>query len=258
MSKELAVAIFGKDTSFIKLDMTEFSERHSVSKIIGSPPGYVGFQEIDIFVDKIKRKPYCIVLLDELEKAHPDVIKLFLQVMSDGILTDAAGNKADLKNVILIMTGNFGLNVQNKKSSLGFVSEDKSVGEFESTQVRLINYCKSKYGAEFVNRVDEFVPFMPLASESLKKIASMELESLVKRVEARNVKLNFSDDVYDLLIKLGKKEHGKNATSLGRLISKNIESCISDALISLERKSSYTVTIDVKGDEFVYKKRKRK
>ena len=257
MAKELAVAIFGKDTSFIKLDMTEFSERHSVSKLIGSPPGYVGFQEIDVLVDKIKRKPYCIVLLDELEKAHPDVIKLFLQIMADGILTDAAGNKADFKNVILIMTGNFGLNVA-KRDSLGFLSSEQNKDGFKDIQNRLVNYCKERYGAEFVNRIDEFVPFLKLDDVSLKKIVLIGLEELILRVENRNVKLNFTDKVSDLLVKMSKKEHGKNATVIRRLISKEIEICVSDALLSLGNKSLYTITIDTKKDQFIYRKIKEK
>jgi ATP-dependent Clp protease ATP-binding subunit ClpC len=253
MAKELAKAVFGKESSFIKLDMTEFSESHSVSKLIGSPPGYVGFQDVDIFIDKIKRKPYCLVLLDELEKAHPDVMRLFLQVMSDGNMTDASGNKADFKNVVLIMTGNFGMD-NVSKGDLGFTELDKK-NPFLEAQDRLINYCKDKYGAEFINRVDEFVPFLPLSDDDLRGIIKIRLEEIGKRITARNCKLDFSCDVYDLLIKLGKLEHGKNATILNRLISKKIEPCISDALMSLD-KDFHFITIGVKDDEFIYKARK--
>jgi len=249
MAKELAKAVFGKDSSLIKLDMTEFSEQHSVSKLIGSPPGYVGFQETDRLMDQIKRKPYCIVLLDELEKAHPDVLKLFLQVMADGIMTDASGNKADFKNVILIMTGNFGMD-NIIKSSLGFAEKDKKDPFFE-TQDRLIAYCKEKYGAEFINRVDEFIPFMPLDDENLKKIVKMRLAEVENRLIDRNCKLSFDEKVYDLLVKMSKDEHGGNATILNRLISKKIESCISDALVSIG-KEFYNIMIDVKDDVFIY------
>ncbi len=254
MAKELAKAVFGKDSSFIKLDMTEFSEQHSVSKLIGSPPGYVGFQETDRLMDKIKRKPYCIVLLDELEKAHPDVLKLFLQVMADGIMTDASGNKADFKNAILIMTGNFGMD-NISKSSLGFAEKAEKDPFFE-TQDRLTSYCKEKYGAEFINRVDEFIPFMPLNDEDLKKIIKMRLEEIEIRLVNRNCKLNFNDKVYDLLIKMSKDEHGGNATILNRLISKKIESCISDALILIGShpviKDFYNITINVEDEGFVH------
>ena len=255
MAKELAKAVFGKDTSFIRLDMTEFSEKHSVSKLIGSPPGYVGFQETDVFIDKIKRKPYCIVLLDELEKADPDVMKLFLQVMSDGIMTDASGNRADFKNVVLIMTGNFGSESSNvNKSSLGFVEgEEKSVAEAE--QERIIKYCQEKYGGEFINRVDEFVPFMPLGDEDLKKVIGMKLEDISARLVDRKCKISFNKAVYECLLQKSKKDHGKNASVFDRLISREIEPCISDALLSLD-KNFYLITIGVKDGEFTFSKRK--
>jgi ATP-dependent Clp protease ATP-binding subunit ClpC len=255
MSKELAKAVFGKDSSFIRLDMTEFSEKHSVSKLIGSPPGYVGFQETDIFIDKIKRKPYCIVLLDELEKAHPDVIKLFLQVMSDGIMTDATGNVANFKNVILIMTGNFGSENDNK-SSLGFIeNENKDVTHIE--QDKIVKYCKEKYGGEFINRVDEFVPFLPLDDENLMKVIGMKLEDVSARLVNRKCKVTFTKAVYDCLLQKSKKDHGKNASVFDRLIAREIEPCISDALLSLD-KNHYTITINAKNGEFVFSKRKRK
>jgi ATP-dependent Clp protease ATP-binding subunit ClpA len=249
-AKELAKAVFGKDSAFIRLDMTEYSESHSVSKLIGSPPGYVGFQDIDVFVDKIKRRPYCLVLLDEVEKAHPDIIKLFLQVMSDGIMTDASGNKADFKNVVLIMTGNFGMDIVDKKVSLGF-GESAKKDSFKESQDRLVDYCKDRYGAEFINRVDEFVPFMPFSDEDLKVIIKIKLDEIGARISGRNCKVVFTDEVYGLLIKLVKSEHGKNATALNRLMSKKIEPCMSDALMSMN-KGFHTITIDVKDDAFIY------
>jgi len=254
MAKQLAEVVFGKINSLIRLDMSEFSESHSVSKLIGSPPGYVGFQEVDVFVDKIKRKPYSIVLLDELEKAHPDVLKLFLQVMADGIMTDAIGNKVDFKNIILIMTGNFGMN-DNRGSSLGFTA-DKTKSEFEIDKERLIKYCKDRYGAEFVNRVDEFVPFIPLGDNELIQVAKIETEKLSLRLADRKCKLTFSDDVFKLIIEKSKKEHGTNANMLNRIISREIEPCISDTLLTIKGHDKYNIRIDVENDQFVGCKRK--
>ena len=255
MAKELAKAVFGKDTSFIRLDMTEFSEKHAVSKLIGSPPGYVGFQETDVFIDKIKRKPYCIVLLDELEKADPDVMKLFLQVMSDGVMTDATGNRADFRNVILIMTGNFGSESEgSNKSSLGF-EDGEAKSPVDAEQDRIVKYCQEKYGGEFINRVDEFVPFMPLDDDSLKKVISMKMDEIKERLVHRKCKVNFNNAVYDCLLEKSKKDHGKNANVFDRLISREIEPCLSDALLSLD-KEFYTITIGVKDGEFVFTKRK--
>ena len=254
MAKELAKYVFGKDSSFIKLDMTEFSEKHCVSKLIGSPPGYVGFQETDLFIDKIRRKPYCIVLLDEIEKAHPDILKLFLQVMSDGVMTDASGNKADLKNVILIMTGNFGHVSASAKMSLGF-AEDHKKDPFKECQTKLIAYCKENYGEEFVNRVDEFIPFMPLSDDHLKGIIKSRMDEIGGRLSDRGCKLMFTDKIYDLLLKFSKDEHGSNATVLNRLVSKKIEPCISDALSG--HKDNCVITVDVEDDEFVCKAGKK-
>lgn len=253
MAKEMSKAIFGRESSFIRLDMTEFSEKHSVSKLIGSPPGYVGFQEVDIFIDKVKRKPYCIVLLDELEKAHPDVIKLFLQVMSDGIMTDATGNKADFKNVILIMTGNFGSGI--KKGQLGF-GDDSSKSLTNGAQKKISTYCQAKYGSEFINRIDEFIPFMPLGDEDLKKIAVIKLEEMRLRITSLHFNLKFSDDVSGFLVKKSKEEHGKNAMIFDRLIAKEVEPVVSDALTSIDK--LHSVTLRVKKDKIVCNKRKNK
>jgi len=258
MAKELAQVVFGRESALVRLDMTEFSESHSVSKLVGSPPGYVGFKETDAFIDQVKRKPYCIILMDEFEKAHPDVIKLFLQVMSDGIMTDAMGNKADFKNVILIMTGNFGLN-DSKEISMGFdTKKDQTVAKKESN--RLIEYCRDQYGAEFINRVDEFVPFVSLDDDSLTFIAHMRTDELCERLSNRKRNLVFSDKTYSRLIEMTKEQHGKNATMLNRLISKEIEPCISDALMSIPSSDIgfYTITIDTKADGFGFRKRKRK
>jgi len=254
MAKELSLAVFGKDNALIRLDMTEFSESHSVSKITGSPPGYVGFHDTDVFVDQIRRKPYSIVLLDEMEKCHPDVMKLFLQVMSDGVMTDAIGNKVNFKNVVLIMTGNFGLS-KAKPSSLGFDIQDEK-SDIDMEQNRLIKYCEEKYGPEFVNRVDEFVPFIPLDDESMKQIIRLEFLMIEERLKNRRCKLLFSEDVYGHLVDISKKEHGTNATLIKRLISKEIEPCIADTLLSFEPNFSYVITTTVLNKSFVCKKKK--
>jgi ATP-dependent Clp protease ATP-binding subunit ClpA len=247
MAKELALALFGKESSFIKLDMSEFSEPHSVSKLIGSPPGYVGFDQNDVFVDKVRRKSHCIVLLDEIEKAHPDILKLFLQVMSDGIMTDSAGNKVDFKNIILIMTGNFGLN-ETSKQLTGF-SDINDNNILNNEKQRLIKYCQDIYGMEFVNRIDEFMVFNPLKDEDLKKIIKIQIEELNNRIKnRRNCNIEFSDGVLELIVKMSKVEHGKNASVLKRLISRDIEPCISDALLStgkLSKDKKVTILIDV-------------
>jgi len=248
MSKEITKALFNKESSFIRIDMTEFSEPHSVSKITGSPPGYVGFNQVDVISDKIKRRPYCVLLLDEIEKAHPDVIKLFLQIMSDGYFTDSVGNKINCKNIILIMTGNFGMN-ESGKSGLGFgITKDST--EIEMEKSRLIEFCKTHYGVEFINRVDEFIPFIPLNEEALLKIISLRLNELTGRVSTT---IEFSDTVANKILENSKLEHGLNATIIDRLISKEIEPCVADNLleISNDKNNKYSIKVIEKDGKFI-------
>jgi ATP-dependent Clp protease ATP-binding subunit ClpC len=259
MAKELALALFNKESSFIRVDLSEFSEKHTVSQLIGSPPGYVGFQEVDVFIDKVKRKPYSIVLLDEIEKAHPNVMKLFLQVMSDGIMSDAIGNKINFKNTILIMTGNFGMH-NKEQGQLGF-GDAAQLNDIEVAQKRLINYCKGKFGEEFVNRVDEFIPFMPLNKDHLNVIVKMRLEELISRIDNRGCKFKFSEECVNLLLKKSETEHGNNAAILNRIVSKHIEPCVADALSAIDQmglKKIQSITIDAKKDEFIYELTKKR
>lgn len=252
IAKELAKILFNSESSFIRIDMTEFSEPHSVSKIIGSPPGYVGHNEGDVIADKIRRKPYCVLLLDEIEKAHPDVMKLFLQVMADGTFTDAVGNKINCNNILLVMTGNFGMN-EKGKGSLGFGVKG-STSDVEKEQTRLIDFCKTSYGVEFVNRVDEFIPFLNLDGDSMLKIIKLRLNEFLERISDKNMNIVFSDGAVDELLKRSKEEHGMNATIINRLISKYIEPVVADALENeLENEKDTSVIIDFKDNGFVVK-----
>ena len=251
-ASELAKALFKRPTSFIRIDMSEFSEKHTVSRILGSPPGYVGYEDASTELDKIKRNPYSLVLLDEVEKADPQVMKIFLQYMKDGFITDSSGERINCRNTILVMTGNFGLN-ENKTSSLGF-SEHKSVTPYDVEHAKLVNACKMLFGVEFVNRVDEFVPFVPLTKESLLKIIDMHLLSLKARVEKKDISVEFSQDLPEFLIKLKEKEHGVNAMMIDRLISKKVEPLLADALLETYGvdNSSFSVKISVDEDKLEY------
>lgn len=259
VAKELAKALFTKESSFIRVDMTEFSEPHSVSKITGSPPGYVGFNDVDVVADKIKRKPYCVLLLDEIEKAHPDVMKLFLQVMADGVLTDAVGNKIDCKNILMIMTGNFGMNAKGKKE-IGFGSKAGAT-LVEKEQKRLLDFCKESYGVEFINRVDNFIPFMPLSDESMVKIIGLRIGEFAEHVAHKNCTVKFSEDVPKELLKISKEEHGLNATVINRLITKYIEPCVADAILDIPDNngldSEYSVLVEPDGENLFLAKTKK-
>ena len=244
VAKELAKTLFSNESAFIRVDMTEFSEPHSVSKITGSPPGYVGFNEVDVIADKIKRKPYCVLLLDEIEKAHPDVMKLFLQVMADGAFTDSVGNKVNCKNILLIMTGNFGMNIKGK-NGLGFDTAAPKTN-IEKEQHRLITYCSDNYGVEFTNRVDDFIPFLSLGQDSLLTIIGLQLNEFSQHIAQQNCKVVFADNVAPLLLEMSKEEHGLNATIIARLLLKHIEPVIADSILNIPHANNgiHIVTVE--------------
>lgn len=252
--KQLANTIFGNESAFIRLDMTEYTEQHSVSKIIGSPPGYVGFKDIDIIADRIRRKPYCVLLLDEIEKAHPIVVKIFLQVMGDGVLTTASGEKIDCKNVIIIMTGNFNINNFEERPRLGFNSIKENINNNEIQKNKVIDYCRDNFGIEFINRVDDFIYFNDLTEENLKDVAKLKLKEFSERINNKKIQIIFNDSVADRIIELGKDEHGTNAMAIERIISKNIEPCIADGLLSIkEQNKEHTIEVEIKDNEFSLK-----
>lgn len=257
-AKQMSQAVFGSDKSLIKIDMSEYSEEHSISKIIGSPPGYVGFNDVDVVLDRIKRRPYCILLLDEIEKAHPKVMKLFLQVMADGVITSANGEKIDCKNIFFIMTGNFGMNT-SQTSSIGFSEGSKH--SIDNERDRLINYCKKAYGEEFVNRVDQFVPFIQLTKEELVKIIDLRLSEFAERINNKNIKIVIDSKVSEAIVKSHKADHGMNAMALDRIISKQVQPLVADTILEITDLNAYSYTLTVsanKKDEVIINKRKRK
>ncbi len=258
-AKELANACFGSSNSLIRVDMSEYSESHSTSRIIGAPHGYVGFKDGDILVDKIKRKPYCVLLLDEIEKAHSNVLKLFLQVMSDGTLTSASGDNIDCRNVILIMTGNFGMNTE-KKSAMGFNVATNTADKCKNTTDDIINYCKRTYGTDFVNRVDAFVPYIPPNSEDIAKISEINLSEFAGRINNQNIKIVFDKAIPEWIAKQCTMEHGSNAMNIDRIVTKYMEPQIADSILSLEDIDNYivTITIMLDSDKISTKINKRK
>ena len=238
--------------------MSEYSEKHSISKIIGSPPGYVGFKEVDIVADKIKRKPYCVLLVDEIDKAHPEVLKLFLQVMSNGFFTDAQGEKVDCRNIILIMTGNFGLH-DKESVSIGF-TEASSKKQIDKHKERVIEYCKSAYGEEFVNRIDDFLAFSPLTEEDLRSIALLRLTEFVNMVSKKDIDITVDSDILDTIIEKSSIEHGRNANSINRILSKHIRPLMADKILEAEsdKERTHKIILTAKDGEFITRVRRRK
>ena len=236
LSKALAEILFGDENSMIRVDMSEYMEKHSVSKMIGSPPGYVGYDEGGQLTEKIRRRPYSVILFDEIEKAHPDVFNILLQILEDGILTDAQGRKVDFKNTIIIMTSNVGASsiVDKAKSSVGFSFEnDGMVSDKENVKTKVMAHLRDTFRPEFLNRVDEIIVFNKLTDEDIRKIAEIMLGEIKKRIQALNIEIEFSDEVINTLAKEG-FDPVYGARPLRREIQRRIEDSFSTAMLEGE------------------------
>ncbi|MBP3579785.1 MAG: ATP-dependent Clp protease ATP-binding subunit [Clostridia bacterium] len=230
LSKALAQAIFGDENAIIRIDMSEYMEKHSVSKLIGSPPGYVGFEESGQLTEKIRRNPYSVVLFDEIEKAHPDVFNLLLQVLEDGILTDSHGRMVDFKNTCIIMTSNLGSGSLAEPKALGFINDDKQQAEQIKTEKAVMEALKGHFRPEFLNRVDEIVVFRRLTDESIKQIAHLMLSQINERIKNLGVNLTFSEEVVEHLAKAG-FDPVYGARPLRRAMQRQIEDSLSLELL---------------------------
>lgn len=247
--KELAKEIFGDPNRMFRLDMSEFSEPHTVSRLFGSPPGYVGYGEGTQFTEKIRRNPHCIVLLDELEKAHPKVLQSWLQVFEDGHMTDGQGRKVDFKNTIIIMTSNIGAKAaEEKKPALGFKTDPPSQ---ETQKIDAVKAdLKSKLPPEFINRIDEIIIFKSLDPENLYKIIDGELDKVAKKLKERNIELTWGRSIKELILKHGyDKEMG--ARPLRRSIQKYIEDPIANAIIEDEIEDKIHLEYDLANNNLV-------
>lgn len=230
LCRALASLLFGSRDSMIRLDMSEYMEKHSVSKLIGSPPGYIGYDEGGYLTERIRRHPYSIVLLDEIEKAHTDVFGLLLQILDDGILTDSQGRRVDFKNSIVIMTTNLGAKTHGEVGSLGFTTS-ASKREDEAAKQRVDEALKRYFRPEFLNRVDEIIYFSPLGKDALKKIAALLLSSVTDRIEEAGVFIEFDESVAEAIVSYEyTPEYG--ARPLRRAITKLVEDPYAEALLS--------------------------
>jgi ATP-dependent Clp protease ATP-binding subunit ClpC len=228
LSKALAESMFGSEELMIRIDMSEYMEKHSVSKLIGAPPGYIGYDETGQLTEKIRRKPYSVVLFDEIEKAHPDVFNMLLQILEDGRLTDSKGRVVSFKNTIIIMTSNVGSSEINKMKKVGFAADGDS--EYQDMKDKLNDALKKQFRPEFLNRIDEIIVFHYLSKEDTAKIVSIMIDNLNKRLADRNISVKLSDAAMDYLIKNGyDSEYG--ARPLRRLIQRKIEDKLSEELL---------------------------
>ena len=240
LTKALAEAMFGDENAMIRLDMSEFMEKHTVSKLIGSPPGYVGFDEGGQLTEKIRRKPYSVVLFDEIEKAHPDVFNALLQILDDGILTDSQGRKVDFKNAVIIMTSNVGARmITEEKTSFGFTANENSHSD-EKIKEAVMGELKNTFRPEFLNRVDDIIVFNRLTKDEIKQIAKNLLATLTKRMADLEIQMIFDETVVDYVAKAGfDKVYG--ARPLKRTIQTKIEDVLSEKILdkTIEKGKSY-------------------
>ena len=258
LSKTLAEAMFGSENALIRVDMSEYMEKHAVSKFIGSPPGYVGFEEGGQLTEKIRKHPYSVILFDEIEKAHPDVFNIMLQILDDGILTDAQGRKVDFKNTVIIMTSNLGAKeiLGNVSSKLGFKKDeekDKNISEHDTIKNKVMEEVKRAFKPEFLNRIDDIIVFDRLTEDNIKEIAKLMLKSLEKRLNANEINVTFTESAVSKIAKSG-FDPVYGARPLRRAIQNEIEDMLSEEIIDGNIKSGDSITVDVEDDKFTVKK----
>lgn len=252
--RALAEVLFNDEKAIVRLDMSEYMEKYSVSKIIGSPPGYVGYDEGGQLTEQIRRRPYSIVLLDEIEKAHPDVFNILLQVLEDGRLTDAKGRVVSFKNTIIIMTSNIGSDIISESGEFGFKSNDRE--ENANTKDKIVNALKDYFRPEFLNRIDEIVVFNHLKKEDIAKIVDLELGKVSKRLKKKDIELNISASAKKLLIEKG-YDTAFGARPLKRAIQSLVLNPLAVKIVSGEVKSG-KLQIDSDGKKIVFKEEKKK
>lgn len=261
LARALAVALFGDETAMIRLDMSEYMEKHTVSRLVGAPPGYVGYEEGGQLTDAVRRKPYSVILLDEVEKAHADFFNILLQVLDDGRLTDSQGRTVDFRNTVIIMTSNLGANALRKSSpELGFLAAKKSdsasdasnIVNFKEAKKSVMDAVKRHFRPEFLNRIDEMIVFHALTSNDLKQIVTILMDTVVKRLGDMGLSLEISPAAMDMLVKEG-SDFSMGARPLKRAIQRLIEDPISDLILQGNAPEGATIKVDVEDEHIIVK-----
>ena len=259
LARALASSLFGDESAMIRLDMSEYMEKHTVSRLVGAPPGYVGYEEGGQLTDAVRRKPYSVILLDEVEKAHADFFNILLQVLDDGRLTDSQGRTVDFRNTVIIMTSNLGAKALHKNSpELGFlaakksdfnVDENKEI-EFKEAKKSVMDAVKRHFRPEFLNRIDEMIVFHPLTEEDLKEIVTILMSDVTKRLEERDLQLEITPEAMQLLVKEG-SDFTMGARPLKRAIQRLIEDPVSDLILKGDAKEGKIIKADAKDNDLV-------
>ncbi|MDE6181694.1 MAG: ATP-dependent Clp protease ATP-binding subunit [Eubacteriales bacterium] len=255
LSKAVSEVLFGDDTSMIRIDMSEFMEKHSISKLIGSPPGYVGYDDGGQITEKIRRKPYSVILFDEIEKAHPDVFNILLQALDDGHITDSQGRKVDFKNAVIIMTSNVGARNITENKKLGFSTTEDEKTKYEDMKKNVMDQVKKTFKPEFLNRIDDIIVFHTLNKEEVKQISNIMLKELLDRIkENLNVELEITEEAIDKLVDLG-YDSSYGARPLRRAIQTNIEDLFAEKMLEGEFSRGDSVKITYSNEEFTLRKK---
>jgi len=253
LARTLAESMFDDEEAMIRIDMSEYMEKHSVSRLVGSPPGYVGHEEGGQLTEPVRRRPYSVILFDEIEKAHPEVFNILLQILDDGALTDAQGRKVDFKNTIIIMTSNVGANYIKKQSRLGFATENDEKEEYENMKENVLSKLRDTFRPEFLNRLDETIVFHSLNKDHITKIIEIMIKELQERLDEKEIKIDITEDAKMQLIDEGfDAEFG--ARPLRRAIQRLVENKLSEQILSGDIDEGDKVIVDEKENELVFNK----
>lgn len=250
LCKALAEVLFGDENAILRIDMSEYMEKHSVSKLVGSPPGYVGYDEGGQLTDKVRRRPYAVVLFDEIEKAHEDVFNILLQILEDGRLTDSQGRTTNFNNTIIIMTSNVGARTISDGKKLGFDKGDEKVNGYKDIKKNVMDELKRTFRPEFLNRIDDIIVFHQLNEENIKSIVEIMINKLVERLKTRDIVLNVGDDVKEFIAKKG-FDLTYGARPLRRAIQNQIEDTVAEAFLNGDIKSGKPVRLSIKDDKVI-------
>jgi len=251
LSKALAEFLFGDEDALIQLDMSEYMEKHTVSRLIGSPPGYVGYEEGGQLTEAVRRKPFSVVLFDEIEKAHPDVFNTLLQILEDGRLTDAQGHTVDFKNVVIIMTSNLGTRDIQKGPGIGFAAAADAQVSYEKMKDKVLEELKRSFRPEFLNRIDEVIVFHSLSRENVKSIVDLMMKRVRDQLKAKDVDIELTDQAKNLLAERG-YDLALGARPLRRTIQRLVEDPLSEKLLFKEFRAGQTIIVDARDDEIVF------
>lgn len=255
LAKALAEALFGDENAIIRIDMSEYMEAHSTSKMIGTPPGYVGFDESGGLTEKVKRRPYSVILFDEIEKAHPDVLNILLQILDDGRLTDSHGRTINFKNTVIIMTSNIGARLITEKKALGFMAKADTLEamEYEKNKKEVLSELKKNFKPEFINRIDEIIVFHKLLPEEIIKIADIMLKKIEERLKEKKIEILVDEKVKKLIVEKG-TDLNYGARPLKRTIQTMVEDKIAEEIIENNIKEGERVKITEENGNIIVKK----